>query len=149
MLDVIVCVDKRPFGVQLLIFSYNTERHAFDIYQCDPTGEVSKWSATAIGKNSRKSCLVCCMLLIILFYSAKYIKDLENGWNKSLTGAEVVELIAKFIDRDVTETENTTNEDKPSRTDLVHRMFYRLHRVNDTSRLTYYPNKDEMLKSLT
>lgn len=30
--------DKRPFGVQLLIFAYNTESHNFDIYQCDPTG---------------------------------------------------------------------------------------------------------------
>ncbi len=89
--------------------------------------------------------------LYYLFSVANYIRDLEKGWSSELSNVEVVDLISKFTEKSATpESDQPSTEEgnESSRVELVHRMFYRLHRVNDTSRLSFFPSKEELLTNL-
>lgn len=46
---------KRPYGVQVLIVGYDEDSHNMEIYRTEPSGEIAKFRAIAIGKNSGKS----------------------------------------------------------------------------------------------
>lgn len=42
---------RRPFGVSILYMGWD-ERHGFQLYQSDPSGNYGGWKATCIGNNS-------------------------------------------------------------------------------------------------
>ena len=63
----------RPFGVAFLFAGYD-ERHGFQLYQSDPSGNYSGWKATVIGSNNQagKS------LLNTEYGSEKVVDDDDN-----------------------------------------------------------------------
>ncbi|CAL6037838.1 20S_proteasome alpha subunit 3 [Hexamita inflata] len=42
----------RPYGVSFLIAGYDEKKKAYNLFQTDPSGNFSQWTATSIGKSS-------------------------------------------------------------------------------------------------
>lgn len=69
----------RPFGVSFLFAGYD-KRHGFQLYHTDPSGNYSRWNATAIGVNNQ---------------SANTI--LKQDWHESMDVKEALDLAAKVL----------------------------------------------------